>query len=498
MSQDIHALLSEKAARFIAAEHRMLIGGKWVSALSGKDIEVLDPGTGTLVARVPEGDAADIDLAVRAARHAFESGPWSKTKPAERTRLMFRLADLIEQHAEELAEIETIDNGKPLSVARRGIPGCADMLRYMGGWATKITGESVNVSAEGEWHAYTTREPIGVVGQIIPWNFPLSMAIWKIAPALATGCTVVLKPAEQTPLNAIRLGQLIQEAGFPDGVVNIVTGFGVTAGAALAGHLDVDKIAFTGSTATGKRIAQAALGNLKKVTLELGGKSPVFIFPDAQLDLATAGAANAIFFNSGQVCSAGSRLYVHKKVFDQVVEGVAAFGNRLQLGHGLEAGSEIGPLVSADQMSRVNAYIKSGRDSGATILTRDSPSSGAGYFVPPTVFVDTSSDMAVVREEIFGPVVCAMRFDDEDLERLAAQANDTEFGLFAGIWTQNLTLAHKFAKRIRAGSVSVNAHMVNDPALPFGGFKQSGWGRERGAEALNLYTETKSVAIRLG
>ncbi|WP_345817319.1 aldehyde dehydrogenase family protein (plasmid) [Paraburkholderia sp. PREW-6R] len=494
----IYETLGAPSATFIRGTHRLLIGGRWVDAQSGNTFEVFDPGTGEVVARVAEGDAADIDLAVRAARRAFETGDWAKMKPADRTRVMFRLADLLEHHGDELAEIEAVDNGKPLAFAKRGIAGTAEMLRYMAGWATKNNGDSVDVSVPGEWHAYTTREAVGVVGQIIPWNFPLSMAIWKIAPALATGCTVVLKPAEQTPLNALRLGQIIQEAGIPDGVVNIVTGFGATAGAALAAHPDVDKIAFTGSTETGKRIVQAALGNLKKVSLELGGKSPVFVFPDAKLDLATAGAANAIFFNSGQVCSAGSRLFVHKKVFDQVVEGVVAYGDKLKVGHGLAPDSQIGPLISSQQKKRVESFIRNGVEEGARRVGQNpSRTDEAGYFVPPTVFVDTTSSMSIYREEIFGPVVCAMPFDDADIERIAAEANDTELGLFAGIWTQNLSLAHKLARRIKAGSVSVNAHMVNDPALPFGGYKQSGWGRERGREVLDLYTSVKSVAVNL-
>jgi phenylacetaldehyde dehydrogenase len=336
-----------------------------------------------------------------------------------------------------------------------------------------------------------------VVGQIIPWNFPLSMAIWKLAPALTVGCTVVLKPAEQTPLNALRLGQIIEEAGFPPGVVNIVTGFGATAGAALAAHVDVDKVAFTGSTATGKRIVEASLGNLKKVSLELGGKSPVFVFPDADLERATPGAANAIFFNAGQVCSAGSRLYVHKKVFDRVVEGVIAHGDQLAVGHGLDPASQIGPLISRLQQERVERYVALGEEEGARRLGARRAFDSDGYFVAPSVFVDTASDMAIRREEIFGPVVCAMPFDDDDLERIATEANQTEFGLFAGIWTRNLSLAHKLARRIKAGSVSVNAHMVNEPALPFGGYKQSGWGRERGREVLDLYTSVKSVAVSL-
>jgi phenylacetaldehyde dehydrogenase len=496
MSSSIYENLGAQSAQFIRAEHRMLIGGRWVEALSGKTFDVFDPGTGEVVACVPEGEAADIDLAVQAARRAF-AGDWARMKPADRTRLLLRLADLIERHGDELAEIEAVDNGKPLAVARRGIAGTAEMVRYMAGWATKLNGESVNLSVPGEWHAYTTREAVGVVGQIIPWNFPLSMAIWKIAPALTVGCTVVLKPAEQTPLNALRLGQIIQEAGFPDGVVNIVTGFGATAGAALAAHPDVDKVAFTGSTETGKRVIQAALGNLKKVSLELGGKSPVFVFPDANLELATPGVANAIFFNSGQVCSAGSRLFVHKTVFDRVIEGVIEHGNKLKVGHGLDPASQVGPLISRQQKQRVDGYIRQGEEEGARRFGEQRAFDAGGYFVAPTVFVDTTPDMSIYREEIFGPVVCAMPFDDDDLDRIAAEANRNEFGLFAGIWTQKLGLAHKLARRIKAGSVSVNAHMVNEPALPFGGYKQSGWGRERGREVFDLYTSVKSIAINL-
>ncbi|SAK79885.1 aldehyde dehydrogenase family protein [Caballeronia ptereochthonis] len=497
LSSSRYASLGASSARFIGSAHRMLIDGRWVEAHSGKTFDVFDPGTGQVVARVPEGGAEDIGLAVRAARRAFETGPWPRMKPAERTRLLMKLADLIEAHGDELAEIEAVDNGKPLAVARRGIAGTAEMVRYMAGWATKLNGETVDVSVPGEWHAYTSREAVGVVGQIIPWNFPLSMAIWKLAPALTVGCTVVLKPAEQTPLNALRLGHIIEEAGFPPGVVNIVTGFGATAGAALAAHEDVDKIAFTGSTATGKRIVEASLGNLKKVSLELGGKSPVFVFPDADLERATPAAANAIFFNAGQVCSAGSRLYVHRKVFDRVVEGVIGHGDQLAVGHGLDPASQIGPLISRQQQERVERYVALGEEEGARRFGAPRVFDSDGYFVAPSVFVDTAPDMAIRREEIFGPVVCAMPFDDDDLEGIAAEANRTEFGLFAGIWTRNLSLAHKLARRIKAGSVSVNAHMVNEPALPFGGYKQSGWGRERGREVLDLYTSVKSVAVSL-
>ena len=491
--------LSPATAQFLGAKHGLLIDGRFSPAQSGKTFDVIDPGNGELIARLAEGDAADIDLAVAAARRAFEYGEWARMKPAARTKLMFRLADLLEQHADVLAELETIDNGKPLTVAKHGIPGTAEMLRYMAGWATKVNGETMNVSMAGEWHAYSTREPIGVVGQIIPWNFPLNMAIWKIAPALAVGCTVVLKPAEQASLVTLRLGELIQEAGIPNGVVNIVTGFGGTAGAALARHPGVDKIAFTGSTETGKQIVQASLGNLKRVSLELGGKSPVFVFPDADLELAAAGAANAIFFATGQTCSAGSRLYVHKKVFEKVIANVVARGNRIKVGHGLDAGTEMGPVVSERQLQRVQAYIQRSQEDGAHVMTskRDDLDRN-GYFVAPTVIVDTRPDMSVIREEIFGPVVCAIPFDDDNVDSIATLANDTPFGLFASIWTKDLKIAHRLARRIKAGTVGINAHFVHDASMPFGGFKQSGWGRERGGEVLGLYTETKSIAVNLG
>jgi phenylacetaldehyde dehydrogenase len=494
---NLHPHLSAGTADFLSSDHLLLIDGKWVPSRSGRTFDVFDPGNGQVIAQASEAVAEDVELAVAAARKALE-GPWSRISPAGRTRVLLRLADLIEENGELLAEIEVVDNGKPLSVARGGIAGTADMVRYMAGWATKLNGETVNVSVPGDWHAFTTRSPIGVVAQIIPWNMPLSMAIWKVAPALAVGCTVVLKPAEQTPLGAIKLGQLIQEAGIPDGAVNILTGFGSVAGAALAAHPRVDKVAFTGSTGTGKKIVEAALGNLKKVSLELGGKSPVSVFPDADLETATVGAANAIFLNSGQICSAGSRLFVHKKVFDRVVEGVARIGDNMKLGHGLSPETELGPLISRQQLDRVTQYVTDGRAQGARRAGNAPKPNIEGYFYPPTVLVDTRSEMQVVREEIFGPVVCAIPFDDKNIDQLAAAANDTDFGLFAGIWTRDVGFALKLAQRIKAGSVSVNAHMVNEPALPFGGFKQSGWGRERGREVLELYTELKSVAVKLG
>jgi phenylacetaldehyde dehydrogenase len=494
-----HARLGSAASAFLAGRHQLLIDGEWVDARSGKTFEVFDPATGQMIARVAEADAADVELAVAAARRAFESGPWSRMSPADRGRLVWKLADALEERAQEFAEIEAVDNGKPIRDALAAdLPGSYNILRYMAGWATKINGETISISAPGSWHAYTLREPIGVVGQIIPWNFPLMMAAWKLAPALAAGCTIVLKPAEQTPLSALRLGQLIQEVGFPPGVVNILTGFGETAGAAIAAHPDVDKVAFTGSTEVGKLIVKAAAGNLKKVSLELGGKSPAIVFPDADMDVAIGGAASAIFFNMGQCCTAGSRLYAHERVFDQLVEGVAGVAEKIRLGHGLDPETEMGPLVSEEQLQRVTGYLSAGRSEGAEVVTGGERAGNSGYFVKPTVLAKTSPSMSVVREEIFGPVVCAMPFGDDDLERIAREANATEYGLAASIWTRDLGIAHKLARRIKAGTVWINTHNFGDPALPFGGYRQSGWGREMGYEAIELYTEVKAVAAALG
>ncbi len=493
-----HARLGNAASSFLAGPHRLLIDGKWVDARSGKRFDVFDPATGQAIAAVAEADALDVDEAVKAARRAFEEGPWSRTSARDRGKLIWRLADLLEQHADEIAEIESLDNGKPIRDARNiDLPGSYEILRYMAGWATKINGETITVSAPGNWHAYTLREPVGVVGQIIPWNFPLMMAAWKIAPALAAGCTIILKPAEQTPLSAIRLGQLIQEAGFPPGVVNILTGYGETAGAALAAHPDVDKVAFTGSTEVGKLIVQAAAGNLKKVSLELGGKSPAIVFPDADMDVAIAGTSSAIFFNMGQCCTAGSRLYVHKNVFDKLMQGVADNAGKIKIGHGLDPETQLGPLVSDEQFKRVTGYLAAGRQQGARVVTGGNRVGEQGYFVQPTVLTDTNPNMSVIREEIFGPVVCAIPFDDADLDRIARTANDTTYGLAASIWTRDLGIAHKLARRIKAGTVWINTHNFGDPALPFGGYKQSGWGREMGYEAIELYTEIKAVAAAL-
>ncbi|MBV8476773.1 MAG: aldehyde dehydrogenase family protein [Acidobacteria bacterium] len=485
-----------KAKTFIEGKHQILINGKWVEAASGKTFPSYDPATGEVIAQVAEGDREDINRAVSAARTAFESGPWSRLTVSERGRLIWKLADLLEANTEEFAEIESLDNGKPLKVARAAdIPLAVDMFRYMAGWATKIEGSTIPISVPytpgTRYLAYTLREPVGVVGQIIPWNFPLLMAAWKLGPALATGCTVVLKPAEQTPLTALRLGELMQEAGFPDGVVNIVPGYGETAGAALAAHPDVDKVAFTGSTEVGRLIVQAAAGNLKKVSLELGGKSPNVVFSDVDLDSAVAGSASAIFFNHGQCCCAGSRLFVEDKVFDKVVEGVAKKAEKIKLGSGMDSNTDMGPLVSEEQLNRVCGYLDSGLSEGAKAVTGGSRHGDKGYFVKPTVLVNTNDDMKVVREEIFGPVVTAIPFRTS--EELVAKANNTEYGLAAGIWTHDIQKAHRLASQLRAGTVWINCYNIFDAALPFGGYKQSGWGREMGREVLEHYTEVKSV-----
>jgi phenylacetaldehyde dehydrogenase len=485
--------VDENVSRFVAKTRQMLINGKWINAASGKCFPTYNPATGEVLAQVAEGDKEDIDRAVAAARAAFDRGPWKKFTPSERGRIVWKLADLLEKRAEEFAQLECLDQGKPLAIARiADIPVSIDQLRYYAGWATKIEGNTIPISAHGaKFLAYTLREPIGVVGQIIPWNFPLIMATLKLAPALASGCTVVLKPAEQTPLTALMLGELIQEAGFPEGVVNIVTGYGETAGAALAAHPHVDKIAFTGSTEVGKLIVHAAAGNLKKVSLELGGKSPNIVFQDAEIDSAIPGAANAIFFNQGQVCCAGSRLYVEDKQFDRVVDGVSQLASKIRIGPGMEATSQMGPLVSEEQMNRVCSYLKSGLSEGAKATVGGSREGDKGYFVQPTVLVNTDEKMKVVREEIFGPVVTVMPFSDVD--DLVAKANNTQFGLAAAVWTRDIKKAHRIASELRAGTVWINCYGVLDSAMPFGGYKQSGWGREMGHQMLDLYTETKSV-----
>jgi phenylacetaldehyde dehydrogenase len=484
----------------ITSPRKLLIDGEWVEAASGRTFETIDPATEDVLAEVAHGDAEDVERAVRAARRAFSYGSeWRRMTPSDRGRLIHRIGDLILENADELATLESLDNGKPRAIARvADVELSADIFHYMAGWTTKLEGATIPISAVtapgAQFHAYTQREPVGVVGQIIPWNFPLLMAAWKLAPVLACGCTVVLKPAEQTPLSALRLGELIQEAGLPAGVLNIVTGFG-DAGAAIAAHPDVDKVAFTGSTDVGKKIVQAAAGNLKKVTLELGGKSPQIVLNDADLEVAIPGAANAIFFNHGQCCCAGSRLYVEADVFDDVVAGVAEEARKIKLGPGLDPDTQMGPLVSDEQLARVCGFLESGVQEGARAIAGGRRSGERGYFVEPTVLVDTTPDMRVVREEIFGPVVSAMPFTDH--EHVLPAANQTNFGLAAGIWTRDVSHAHRIAAELQAGTVWVNTYNVFDAALPFGGFKESGWGREMGREVLDNYLETKAVCIQL-
>jgi len=494
------ATLDARVDTFTRGAHQLFIGGRWVDAASGETFTTPNPATGEPLASIAAGGPEDIDRAVRAARAAFDDGPWGRMTPSERGRIVWRIGDLILEHAEELAQLESLDNGKPLAVARAAdIPLAADLFHYMAGWSTKIEGNTIGLSVPYtpgvDYHAYTLREPVGVVGQIIPWNFPLLMAAWKLGPALATGNCVILKPAEQTPLSALLLAQLIAEAGVPDGVVNVVTGFGEDAGAPLAAHELVDKVAFTGSTEVGKMIVAAAAGNLKKVSLELGGKSPNVVFADADPEASIAGAANAIFFNHGQCCVAGSRLFVEQDRFDEVVEGVSDIAKSIKVGDGFTDDTQMGPLVSDEQLQRVTGFLDSGRADGAEVVTGGARVGDRGYFVEPTVITNTRSDMRIVREEIFGPVVVAEPF--RSLDEIARVANDTAYGLGAGVWTRDVSKAHAMAKRLRAGTVWINCYNVFDAALPFGGYKQSGWGREMGHEVLHAYTEVKAVCTQL-
>ena len=473
---------------------KMLIGGAWVDAVSGKRIDSIDPATGQLLGTIPAGSKADVDLAVKAARESFEKGVWRDKTPDERARVLWKIADLIEANIDELAELETLDQGKPLFVGRWAeIPGAAAQFRFFAGMASKIQGETINTSINYQppgkkIFAYTMKEPIGVVGAITPWNSPLVLEAMKIAPCLAAGCSMILKPAEDTSLTAIRLAELIVEAGVPAGVFNVVTGLGPEAGHALAEHHDVDKIAFTGSTPTGRKILQAAGGNLKKVALELGGKSPCIVLADADLDIAIAGAANAVFFNSGQVCVAGTRLYIEKEIFEKVV-----IANGMKLGHGLDPSTQIGPVVNKRQADKIKDYIDGGRKDGAEIVCGGQQMGATGTFISPTVITRTSHQMKVVQEEIFGPVVVAMPIDSlDDVPRLA---NDSRYGLAASVWTQDLSKATRFASAIKAGTVWVNCHLMYDAALPIGGFKESGWSRDSGMQAVENYLETKTVCM---
>lgn len=495
----VNPLIKKHEARLARAQ-TMVIGGEQVPALSGETLPVFDPSSGDIVTTIPRGAAADVERAVRAARTAFESAAWSKLKPVARQRLLLRLADLVEEHADELAEFESIDNGKAVTIARASdVASVIDLLRYMAGWATKITGQTLDVSVPrmptGEFFAYTTKQPVGVVAGISPWNFPLSMASWKVAPALATGCTVVLKPSEQTSLTAIRLGELALAAGYPPGVLNVVTGLGSEAGDSLIRHPSVDKISFTGSVATGKRIGKAAIDNMKRFTLELGGKSPVIVMPDANVEEVIPAAALAIFFNQGQTCTAGSRLYVHRSIYQPVVNGIVEFARNLKIGPGFDTSAQLNALVSDEHAQRVCGYIDAGRQEGAELLLAGERLPRPGYFVSPTVMVNTNPQMRVVREEIFGPVLVAAPFDTED--EVIAQANASEFDLAAGIWTRDVSTAIRLSRRVRAGIVWQNCHNLFDPNLPFGGYRQSGIGRDLGQAAIEGCLESRSVLLRL-
>ncbi|PLT34438.1 aldehyde dehydrogenase family protein [Bacillus sp. V5-8f] len=486
--------ISEKLQKFLQGPKKLYINGQFVESASRKTFATPNPATGETLAEVYEADQADIDLAVKAARKAFDEGPWSKMGTAARSRLMYKLADLMEENKTELAQLETLDNGKPINeTTHADIPLAIEHMRYYAGWATKIVGQTIPVN--GNYFNYTRHEAVGVVGQIIPWNFPLLMAMWKLGAALATGCTVVLKPAEQTPMSALYLAELIEEAGFPEGVINIVPGFGETAGDALVNHKLVDKIAFTGSTEVGKMIMRNASNSLKRVTLELGGKSPNIILPDADLTRAIPGALNGVMFNQGQVCCAGSRVFIQKKHYDNVVADMASHAKNIRQGAGLSPETQIGPLVSQEQQDRVLGYIEKGMNEGAEVLVGGSKPQDEGYFVSPTIFAAVKDEMTIAREEIFGPVIAAMPF--EDLDEVIKRANESDYGLAAGLWTRDISNAHYVASKLRAGTVWVNCYNAFDAASPFGGFKSSGIGREMGSYALNNYTEVKSVWINL-
>jgi len=474
---------------------KLLINGRWVDSVSGRTFPTINPATGEEICQVAEADAPDVDLAVKAARNAFERGPWRRMAASERGRLLNKLADLIETHADELARLESLDNGKPYQVAKAAdLPLTIGCYRYFAGWADKVQGKTIPLT--GNYFCYTRLEPVGVVGQVIPWNFPLLMQAWKLAPALACGNTVVLKPAEQTPLTALRGGELILEAGFPEGVVNILPGYGPTAGQAIARHMDVDKVAFTGSTEVGHLIMEAAAQtNLKRVTLELGGKSPNIVFADADLDEAIEGSHFGLFFNQGQCCCAGSRLFVERKIYDEFVDRSVDRAKRRTVGDPFDPATEQGPQVDGAQFEKVMGYIESGRRDGARLLCGGDRVGDRGYFIQPTVFADVKDEMKIAEEEIFGPVMSIIPF--QGMDEVVERANRTMYGLAAAVWTRDIGKAMAVANSVRAGTVWVNCYDVFDAAAPFGGFKQSGIGRELGEYGLQQYTEVKTVTVAL-
>ena len=487
--------IPEKIARPEIRQTQCFIGGKWIPSASGKTFDTIHPATEEVVAQVAEGDKEDIDLAVDAARAQFDGGEWSQMDARDRGRLMYQLADKLEEHADELAALETLDNGKPIRDARGGdIPLSIDCIRYYAGWADKIEGSTIPI--RGDYFCYTRREPVGVVGQIIPWNFPALMAAWKWGPALAAGCTIVMKPAEQTPLSCLRMARLAQQVGIPDGVINVVPGYGPTAGSALVKHPGVDKIAFTGEGATAKIIQREAADTFKRITFELGGKSPNVIFADADLDAAAAGAHFALYFNQGQCCCAGSRLYVEEKVHDELIDRMVEKNKDRRLGDPFDLETEQGPQVDQAQFDKILKYVGIGKEEGAKCLTGGQRHGEQGYFVEPTLFTDVTDDMRIAREEIFGPVMSVLKFDDVD--EIARRANNTNFGLAAAVWSRDIGKAHRFASKVRAGTVWVNCYDVFDAAAPFGGFKQSGLGRELGEAGLEAYTESKTVTVAMG
>ncbi|MEN5215117.1 aldehyde dehydrogenase family protein [Pseudomonas pudica] len=487
------ASVANARAWIAAGPKRLLIGGQWLDAASGRRFDTLNPATEQVLCQIAEADSADVDAAVLAARKAFESATWSGVSPHARTRMLLRIADQVERHADELAAIETLDNGMPLWYAKAAANAAADIFRYYAGWCSKIHGSTIPSDATG--FVYTLREPLGVCGQIIPWNVPVLMASIKLANALCCGNTLVLKPADLASLTSLRLAELIQEVDLPPGVINVLPGFGHTAGAALSQHLDVDKIAFTGSTAVGKQIVQASTSNLKKVTLELGGKAPNVVFADADLEKAVQAAVKTFCGNSGQVCSAGTRLFVQKAVYDEVLERVSQLASTFKVGDPLAPDTKLGPLISATQRDRVRGYIDAGQAQGARLHLGGNPWSGAGYFVEPTVFGDVSNSMRIAQEEIFGPLLSVIPFEDEDDAVL--QGNDTSYGLSAAVWTRDIARAHKVVRALKAGRVWINTYGEADPAMPFGGYKQSGWGREFGQESIEAYTQVKAVMLRM-